>query len=98
MFLNLCGKYESEEAVDKNTRNYATKIFTEADINGDKQLSMEEIWVLAQKIDGQITKEDLTKIKYYLDVDDDLHLDPNEFLPCIDLIRKNKDAREAATK
>ncbi|KAG0027844.1 hypothetical protein BGZ81_005254 [Podila clonocystis] len=97
MYLGLRGKYPNEEPVDKKTRDYAKKIFDETDVNDDTHLSTDEVWELAQKIDSKIAYEDLTKIKYYLDVDDDLNLDLGEFLPFVDLILKNKTAREAAT-
>ncbi|KAG0031213.1 hypothetical protein BGZ82_007075 [Podila clonocystis] len=80
MYLGLRGKYQNEELVDKKTRDYAKRIFDETDINGDTKIAY----------------EDLAKIKYYLDADDDLHLDLGEFLPFVDLILKNKAAREAA--
>ncbi|KAF9305393.1 hypothetical protein BGZ74_010352 [Mortierella antarctica] len=98
MYLNnLRGKYENDTPLDKKTRDHVNNIFDETDKNGDNQLSMDEILELARKIDSKVTSDDLRRIKYYLDADDDLHLDRNEFPPLIDLIIKNKAAREAAS-
>ncbi|KAI9242207.1 MAG: hypothetical protein BYD32DRAFT_404145 [Podila humilis] len=94
MFLNLVGKYHSEEPVDKKTRAHFKKIFDEIDTNGDGKLSVEEIKQLAQKMDKGIDIQDLNRIKYHLDLDDDLYLELDEFIPFLDLISKNMAARE----
>lgn len=49
-------------------------------------------------MDVDIDIQDFNKIRYHLDIDDDQYLDLNEFIPFVDLIRKNKAAREMANK
>ncbi|KAI9242206.1 MAG: hypothetical protein BYD32DRAFT_483561 [Podila humilis] len=94
MFLNLHGKYQHTEPIDDKIRSVAKEVFTMADKDGDHKLHTPELYHFAEKVDPLVESQDVQIIKTFLDINGDMNLSCEEFVPFVELILKNKVARE----
>ncbi|KAF9385222.1 hypothetical protein CPB97_005000 [Podila verticillata] len=94
MFLNLHGKYQQTESIDDKTRTVAEEVFIKADKDGDLKLHTPELYQFAEQIDPRVESQDVQIIKTFLDMNGDMNLSCEEFVPFVELLLKNKAARE----
>lgn len=88
------GKYKYTEPIDDETRTVAEEMFTKADKDGDLKLHTPELYHFAEKIDPRVESQDVQIIKTFLDMNGDMNLSCEEFVPFVELLLKNKAARE----
>lgn len=88
------GKYQHTATIDEETRTVAEHMFIEADKDGDLKLHTPELHHFAEVIDPRVESQDVQIIKTFLDMNGDMNLSCEEFVPFVELILKNRAARE----